>query len=41
MRATFNNIPAILVIGPSILVYIFIKNQQMHKYDHFIVMLSG
>jgi hypothetical protein len=30
----------ILVAGPSILVYIFIGNQQMLQIDHFIVMLS-
>jgi hypothetical protein len=30
----------IVVIEPSILVYIFIENQQMHKNDHFIIMLS-
>jgi hypothetical protein len=27
-----------LVIGPSILVYILIENQQRHQSDHFIVM---
>jgi hypothetical protein len=26
------------MIGPSILAYIFIENQQMHQNDHFIVM---
>jgi hypothetical protein len=30
----------ILVIGPSILAYIFIENQQMHQNDHFIMMSS-
>jgi hypothetical protein len=30
----------VLVFGPSILVHIFIENQQMHQNDHFIVMLS-
>ena len=30
----------ILLIGLSILVHILIENQQMHKNDHFIVMLS-
>jgi hypothetical protein len=28
------------VVGPRILVYIFIANQQMHHNDHFIVILS-
>jgi hypothetical protein len=28
----------VLVIGPRILVYILIENQQMHQNDHFIVM---
>jgi hypothetical protein len=31
---------AVLVIGPSVLVYILIENQQMHQNDHFIVMSS-
>jgi hypothetical protein len=30
----------ILVTGPSILVCIFMENQQMHQNDHLIVMLS-
>jgi hypothetical protein len=30
----------LLVIGPSILVYILIGNQQKLQNDHFIVMLS-
>jgi hypothetical protein len=34
------NSPSFLVIGPIILVYIFIENQQMHKNYCFIVMLS-
>jgi hypothetical protein len=28
------------VIGRSILVYIFIENQQMHQNNHFIAMLG-
>jgi hypothetical protein len=28
------------MIGPSILVHIFIGNQKMHQNDHFILMLS-
>jgi hypothetical protein len=28
------------VIGPSILVYISIENQQMYQNDHLVVMLS-
>jgi hypothetical protein len=31
---------AVLVIGPSILVYISIENKQMHQNDHFIAILS-
>jgi hypothetical protein len=33
-------ISLILVAGPSISIYIFIENQQMHQNDRFIVMLS-
>jgi hypothetical protein len=39
-RITYRIDIFILVIGPSILTYIFIENQQMHQNDHFIVMSS-
>jgi hypothetical protein len=30
----------VLMIGPSMLVYIFVENHQMHQNYHFIVMLN-
>jgi hypothetical protein len=35
-----SNMQKFFVIGPSILVYIRVENQQMHQNDHFIVMSS-
>jgi hypothetical protein len=34
------NVTFFLMVGPSILIYIFKENQQMHQDDHFILMLS-
>jgi hypothetical protein len=31
---------SVLVIGPSILVYVLVETQRMHQNDHFIVMAS-
>jgi hypothetical protein len=40
LKAQKWNRDIVLMIRPSVLVHIFIDNQQMHQYDHFIVMLS-
>jgi hypothetical protein len=39
-RHILRHMVSVLVIGPSIVVYIFTENQQKHKNDNFIVMLS-
>jgi hypothetical protein len=39
-RPELENYVMFLVIGPSILVYILIENQQMNQIYHFIVMSS-
>jgi hypothetical protein len=38
MQKTDECVVLILVIGPSVLVYVLIEKQQMHQNYHFIVM---
>jgi hypothetical protein len=40
IKLKHTTLTVILVIGPRILVYIFIENQQMHQNYHFIFMLG-